>query len=157
MFWVNLKNINFPLKQNCHGANRLRTLPLVPMVREKLIALKKEQEDNKKLYSNSYNKDGYVYTNTDGKPIDPDYLTMGLPKFLEKHGFRQIRFHDLRHSCASLLLANGVSLKHIQDWLGHSNFSTTADIYAHLDFASKQQVASAMTWINDIDPPNDEQ
>jgi len=50
----------------------------------------------------------------------------------------------LRHSCASLLLANGVSLKEIQDWLGHSNFNTTANIYAHLDKATKTNSANAM-------------
>ena len=55
-----------------------------------------------------------------------------------------IRFHDLRHSCASLLLANGVPMKQIQEWLGHSDFSTTANIYAHLDYASKLSSAQAM-------------
>jgi len=60
-----------------------------------------------------------------------------------------MRFHDLRHSCASLLLANGVSLKQIQEWLGHSDFAITANIYAHLDFDSKLASAGAMTWIED--------
>ena len=55
-----------------------------------------------------------------------------------------MRFHDLRHSCASLLLANGVPLKQIQEWLGHSDFSTTANIYAHLDYTSKLSSAKAM-------------
>lgn len=55
-----------------------------------------------------------------------------------------MRFHDLRHSCASLLLANGVPLKQIQEWLGHSDFSTTANIYAHLDYKSKISSAQAM-------------
>ena len=55
-----------------------------------------------------------------------------------------MRFHDLRHSCASLLLANGVPLKQIQEWLGHSDFSTTANIYAHLDYRSKISSAQAM-------------
>lgn len=57
---------------------------------------------------------------------------------------KKIRFHDLRHSCASLLLANGVPLKQIQEWLGHSDFSTTANIYAHLDYASKISSAQVM-------------
>jgi len=55
-----------------------------------------------------------------------------------------MRFRDLRHSCASLLLANGVPLKQIQEWLGHSDFSTTANIYAHLDYTSKISSAEAM-------------
>ena len=55
-----------------------------------------------------------------------------------------MRFHDLRHSCASLLLANGVPMKQIQEWLGHSDFSTTANIYAHLDYTSKLSSAKAM-------------
>ena len=57
---------------------------------------------------------------------------------------RPIRFHDLRHSCASLLLSNGVPMKQIQEWLGHSDFSTTANIYAHLDYSSKLSSAQAM-------------
>ena len=50
---------------------------------------------------------------------------------------RHIRFHELRHSCASLLLAKYIPMKMIQDWLGHSNMSTTANIYSHVDSASK--------------------
>ena len=57
---------------------------------------------------------------------------------------RHIRYHDLRHSSASLLLANHVPLKQIQEWLGHSDFSTTANIYAHLDAQSKSSTADAM-------------
>ena len=53
-------------------------------------------------------------------------------------------FHDLSHTCASLLLSNGIPMKQIQIWLGHSTFSTTADIYAHLDFSAQEQSAAAM-------------
>ena len=52
--------------------------------------------------------------------------------------------HCLRHSCASLLLAEGVPMKQIQEWLGHSDFSTTANIYAHLDYHAKLSSAEAM-------------
>lgn len=59
-------------------------------------------------------------------------LNKELDYICEKSGVKRIRVHDLRHSCASLLLANGVSLKEIQDWLGHSDYSTTVNIkYPH--------------------------
>ena len=79
-----------------------------------------------------------------GDLIKPHYVTESFPKLLKAKGMRQIRYHDLRHSCASLLLANGVPMKQIQEWLGHSDFSTTANIYAHLDYSSKLTSADAM-------------
>lgn len=72
------------------------------------------------------------------------YLSSRFPELFEKKGLRYMRFHDLRHSCASLLLANGVPIKHIQEWLGHSDFYTTANIYAHLDYSAKITSARAM-------------
>ena len=88
--------------------------------------------------------DGYVFVNELGERMRPNYLTEYFPKYIAKHGMPKMRFHDLRHSCASLLLANGVPLKQIQEWLGHSDFSTTANIYAHLDYRSKISSAQAM-------------
>ena len=79
-----------------------------------------------------------------GERTKANYLTTRFPELLEKKGLRRMRFHDLRHSCASLLLANGIPLKHIQEWLGHSDFSTTANIYAHLDYSAKITSAQAM-------------
>ena len=79
-----------------------------------------------------------------GTLTSPHYLSMAFQNLLKKNGLRHIRFHDLRHSCASMLLANGVSMKQIQEWMGHSDFSTTANIYAHLDFNSKLSSAQAM-------------
>ena len=125
----------------------LRTLPLVPAFRDVLMALKEEKDRYRKLFGKCYNKkEGqYIYTDIRGNRVRPDYLTAEFPRFMEKNGFRRLRFHDLRHSCASLLLANGVPLKLIQDWLGHSSFKITADAYAHLDYASKISAANAMT------------
>ena len=79
-----------------------------------------------------------------GKQIRPDFLSQHFPDFLVAHQMKRIRFHDLRHSCASLLYANGVSLKEIQEWLGHSDISATSNIYTHLDFSSKVSSANAI-------------
>lgn len=79
-----------------------------------------------------------------GDLIMPNTVTEGFAKLLADNGLRKIRFHDLRHSCASLLLKHGVPMKQIQEWLGHSDISTTATIYAHLDSQSKQLSAETM-------------
>ena len=123
-----------------------RTLPLVPAFQELLLQKKEEQALCRKLCGNAYCKDylGYICVNELGERLKPNTLSAGFKRILEENGLRIIRFHDLRHSCASLLLANGVSLKHIQEWLGHSDFSTTANFYAHLDFHSKLSSAEAM-------------
>ena len=79
-----------------------------------------------------------------GELIKPGYLTNHFRIILSKNNLRQIRFHNLRHSSASFLLANGVNLKMIQEWLGHSKYSTTGNIYAHLDIESKKRSASVI-------------
>ena len=116
-----------------------------------------KSEVNKKVCGNCYNYeyDGYVFVDELGDLMRPEYLTSYFPQYIQKHGCKRMRFHDLRHSCASLLLANGVTLKQIQDWLGHSDFSTTANIYAHLDYSSKlssaQAIVSGMTLPETVD------
>lgn len=123
-----------------------RSLPLVPPFEELLRRLKAQQELNQKLCGRSYCKKytGYIYVNEIGELVKPGYITQHFPLVLQKNGLRKIRFHDLRHSCASLLYANGVSLKEIQEWLGHSDISTTSNIYTHLNFTSKVASANAI-------------
>ena len=133
-------------QQSAKTKSSLRTLPLIGNFREYFLQVKEAQELNKQVCGNCYNYeyDGFVFVDELGERMRVDYLTNAFPKFLESHGLRRMRFHDLRHSCASLLLANGVPLKHIQEWLGHSDFTTTANIYAHLDYKSKITSAQAM-------------
>ena len=133
-------------QQSAKTKSSLRTLPLVGSFRDYFMQVKEAQELNKKVCGNCYNYeyDGFVFVDEMGERMKMNYLTSAFPKFLERRGLRRMRFHDLRHSCASLLLANGVPLKHIQEWLGHSDFTTTANIYAHLDYSSKITSAQAM-------------
>lgn len=133
-------------QQSAKTKSSLRTLPLIGSFREYFMQVKEAQELNKQICGNCYNHeyDGFVFVDELGERMRANYLTSAFPKFLENHGLRRMRFHDLRHSCASLLLANGVPLKHIQEWLGHSDFTTTANIYAHLDYKSKITSAQAM-------------
>jgi integrase len=133
-------------KDRTKNKSSYRTLPLIPQVEEALLWKKIQDDEYRKVCRRSYCKDytGYVFVDELGRLLKPEYLTKGFQNLLNKHELRLIRFHDLRHSCASLLLKNGVSMKAIQEWLGHSHFSTTANFYAHLDYDSKRESANAI-------------
>lgn len=130
----------------------LRTLPLVAAFYDLLVQMKEQQEINQQLFKGSYCNDyiGYIYVDAMGERIKPNYITQHFALVLKKKGMRHIRFHDLRHSCASLLLANGVSMKEVQEWLGHSDYSTTANIYSHLEYSSKVSSANTMNEVINI-------
>ena len=133
-------------KERTKTKSSRRTLPIVEPFERLLIELRASQDKNCKVCGKSYCTDylDFVYVDELGRRIKPGYITMAFPKLLAKSGLKRIRFHDLRHSCASLLYAHGVSLKDIQEWLGHSTISTTANIYTHLDYSSKEASANAI-------------
>lgn len=123
-----------------------RTLPLIPVVEEKLLEHKSKLERNQKLFGNSYCKEyiDYVCVDEMGKLFRPNFVSDHFGWLLKKYGLKKLTFKELRHSCASMLVAEGIPMKSIQEWLGHSNFSTTADIYSHIDYHAKQQSAAAI-------------
>jgi len=134
------------VKDRTKNKSSNRSLPLVQEFYDILMNLKEEQKENRKLCKKSYNTEflEYVFVDAMGNRVNPNLFTDHLRIIIKKNNLRKIRFHDLRHTCASLLLANGVSMKEIQDWLGHSDFSTTANIYGHLDVDAKRRSTEAM-------------
>ena len=137
------------LKDKTKNQSSYRTLPLVDEIIVLLIEHQKQIDKNKKLCGNSYNKKylDYVCVDSVGKIFRPEYVTDHFTLIMNKNKdiLRKIRFHDLRHSCASLLLAKGIPMKEIQDWLGHSTYSTTANIYAHLEKDTKNKSANVLS------------
>ena len=124
-----------------------RTLPLLPQAEELLLKQKALIETNKQMLGKSYNKKylDYVCVDNLGRLILPNRLTHNFIKIIKRNQLRHIRFHDLRHSCASIMLKKGVPMKQIQEWLGHADFGTTANIYSHLDYTAKQNSANTIS------------
>lgn len=124
-----------------------RTLPLPDPVVEMLQVQKEQQGVYRKLFQGSYCTQylDFVCVNQLGELLRPSYVTDHFRELLEKYGLRHIRFHDLRHTFASLLINQDVPLINVSNFLGHSDLSTTANIYAHLDKASKQASAAVIS------------
>lgn len=98
--------------------------------------------EGKLLFGSSYKKNDYVCRYEDGTPLNITTLNHAFKRILEQNSMPHIRFHDLRHSTASYLLKLGLSMKEIQVWLGHSDISTTMNIYSHVDIEMKQNAAN---------------
>lgn len=126
-----------------------RTLPLPDQVYEMLIEIRAKQELYKKMFKSSYSReyDDYVCVNQLGELMKPSYVTEHFAAIIQVLGLRKIRFHDLRHTFASILLSNDEPLIKVSRFLGHSDISTTANIYAHLDKSNKQSSADIMTGV----------
>lgn len=123
-----------------------RILPLCDTISDYLTKLLELQKENVRFMGDCYNHkyDGYICVNVNGDLINPDYITDAFGKLLEKNGLRHIRFHDLRHSCASLLVSLGYSMKDIQEWLGHADYTLTANTYSHIDMSEKFKMVNSI-------------
>ena len=106
-----------------------RTLPLSDEMKAFLQQLHRSQTENRLLLGGAYIQNNYVCKRDSGEAFRPNYITERFYHVIKKSTLPHIRFHDLRHSAASLLLAGGFSLKAIQEFLGHGDLGTTANIY----------------------------
>jgi integrase len=110
-------------------------------------ALRKEQLRQRQLRDaagREWIKSDFVFTSSIARPVDPRNVLRMFRRVLRKAGLPKMRFHDLRHSCASLLLAEGVSPRVVMETLGHSRISVTMDTYTHVMPAPMREAAQAI-------------
>ena len=126
---INGEVVEAPLKTK----NAYRTLPLA----EDTVGVLKEQ---RKKVGNS----PWVFPSPNGGPISPDSVLHMLHRVLKRAGLPKVRFHDLRHTFATLALQNGVDVKTVSGMLGHFSAGFTLDTYAHITSAAQRQAAKTM-------------
>ena len=133
--------------QTTKTESSMRTLPLCPYTYQYFSNLRQYQLYQQELCGNCYDTryTDFLCVDQMGTLLQPDYITQKFQQILAKYGLRRIRFHDLRHSCATIMLYLGYTLKDIQTWLGHSNYNFTADTYIHSGAGVHEQMAERLS------------
>lgn len=133
--------------QTTKTESSMRTLPLCPYTYQYFSNLRQYQLYQQELCGNCYDMryTDFLCVDQMGTLLQPDYITQKFQQILAKYGLRRIRFHDLRHSCATIMLYLGYTLKDIQTWLGHSNYNFTADTYIHSGAGVHEQMAERLS------------
>ena len=130
----------------------IRTIPMMNEVYEALKRHKRNQEVHKAKIGSAYFDQNLVFTDELGGFLPDRQFADDFHKFLDKYHIQRVRFHDLRHTFASLLIKENVSLRVIQDLLGHSSITTSMDIYGHI---SEDEKVDAVATISTIMGEND--
>ncbi|MGB9791494.1 MAG: tyrosine-type recombinase/integrase [Thermacetogeniaceae bacterium] len=128
-----------------------RTIPLTDDLIKLLKAHKAKQNEEKLILGKDYQDHGLVFCSEDGRPIWPRNFLRHFAALQKKAGIKHHRLHDLRHTFATLLLAEGEELKNVQELLGHERISTTADIYTKVLEESKRKAVSKLDAIVKVD------
>lgn len=126
------------------SAKSIRTIPLTEKAVEALLIQKQRQNEIKEKYKVVYDDQDFVFTEVDGNLLRQKGFMEEYHAFLKKYGISDIRFHDLRHTFATLLFEEGESAKVIQELLGHSTITITMDIYTHVSKKGKKNAISKL-------------
>ena len=121
-----------------------RTLAILPSTEGFFLNLKRQQAANRLLIGSKYIDSNKVCVHNNGEPFKPSYISQHFALLLTKYGLPKIRFHDLRHTAASLLIKSGLPYKQIQEMMGHELITTTMDTYGHVDMEIIRETAMAM-------------
>ncbi len=121
-----------------------RTVILPVIAAEALRRRRVEQREQRRGTGHEWHDEGFVFTSATGRPLDSRNVQRGFRRIVRKAKLPRMRFHDLRHSCASLLLAQGVAPRVVMETLGHSRISVTMDTYTHVMPALQREAADAI-------------
>jgi integrase len=121
-----------------------RRIPLPADSLQVLREHRQRQELHRKTAGDRWQESGLVFTNTIGGASDPGALNRNFAATCDLAGVRRVRFHDLRHTCATLLLDQGVELITISSLLGHARIGITADVYAHVRLRLQRDAIESM-------------
>ncbi len=141
------------VERSAKTQNSLRMLPLPLFAISSLIAHRDRQEQERILAGERWRERGLVFTSTIGTPLEPRNLLRHFHATLKTLGILR-RFHDLRHTAASLLIAQGASLHDVKEILGHSQIRLTADLYGHAYMQVKREIMSKMDAV--LAPPSND-
>lgn len=131
-----------------------RAFPLSDDIRQRLERRKAQIEENRAKKRRYRTADAdYVFVDANGKLLSPEYVSDHFRWRIAHSDLPKIRFHDLRHTCATLLLHEGCSLREIQSYLGHASYLTTTR-YAHIDARSKEHALEIMSAVLNVDKDN---
>lgn len=140
-----VKNVTIIEKDRTKNEASRDTYVLIDEAVDMLKKIKKEQIEMRAFYKSDYEDSGYVFTWPNGTPYRPDYLTKAFQKTLANAGMPHMRFHDLRHSTASILHDLGWDIKDIQMWLRHQSAETTTEIYTHISKDRRKKMATELS------------
>jgi integrase len=121
-----------------------RTIPLPPTCTTALKQHRERQEVERQWAAEAWKETGFVFTTTIGTPLDDRNVLRAFDALLSAAKLPKIRIHDLRHTCVSLLAAQGVPVKTISEIIGHSDIRLTQNVYQHVFKEAKQGAAAAM-------------
>ena len=139
-----VKNRPIVEKDSTKTPSSFHTYHLIDDVKAVLLQHRAQQIENRKAFGAGYIDSDYVFVWEDGTRFRPDYVTRGFQRVLAANNLPMMRFHDLRHSTASILYDKGWELKDMQLWLRHSSIDVTADIYTHISEQRKSSMASSL-------------
>ncbi len=137
-----VKNKTIVYKDTTKTESSHATFELLPEIKDLLLAIRERQERNRIEYEELYTQSDYIFTQPDGRLYRPDSVTRTFQRSLKRHGLPEMRFHDLRHSTASILFDKGWDLEAVKAWLRHADVETTSNIYLHISKNRKHLLAA---------------